>query len=665
MRNFIVFLFIHTFLFLQVYAQTDINDWEAEVYYVKTGNLNVRSKPTSRAKKVGRFRRYQKIVALNTAEDYGKWVKVIYPLRGFVYSKYLIPAEKFKVNPKRIPKSIRRLNNYFVEEIEYPETDFTVDEEGGININLEDVEKFLLLHKTNITKIIYPFSGELKTSPEAFVPSDYVVPEAVDNNWTFEERHVRAYYLNLREKPSERAEVVTTLERNQKIVLVNIFDEKITPGWGHVIYPMEGYVYKRYLYHGTLADSSELENDWHVELEQNGDFPFAVFADSLLTVPSDTIAPNRTYLKLVESKPSKVTRIIYPIKGFAIPEESMIADFEEEKTLGWNLEERYVKASFLNVRTRPSQHAEIKSVVRKNQKVLILNTDEKITRGWKRTLYPIYGYLYAPYLYKKDETLDTSSVVRMPENAWSYEILSCTTDSASIFKTPDAESPTVGVIGKREQAVFVIDSLHGNDWLYEVFPKRGYVIADDFLEYSSKGRYYIGTGILVGPFQLPLEKNLTNYKIPFGAVIDFSNTDWRFSFRLGFFQTQTHNSDYVLKTNQVFLTARYSFLRVMKNSLDFYVGAGLNYWMSKFQLAESPDSVASLNEEEDSDLGYSLSLGAVYSFYDFFIDVQYYFWSSREAVFGEEPQQGEISSQYKLYPGSNQFHIILGYRFKF
>ncbi len=667
MRKFLLLIFIHAFLFSHFYAQADINDWNAVVYYVKTRNLNVRNKPNPKARKVGAFKRYQKIVGLITSEDYGNWVKVIYPIKGYVYGKYLIPAEDFDVSPRRISKKVKRLNNYFVEEIEYPETDFTVDDEGGIDFDVDEVEKFLLLHKANSTKIIYPFEGKLNTSPEEIAESDYKIPETENNNWTFEERHVRAYYLNLRTRPSERAEIITTLEKNQKIVLVNVNGEKITPGWGRVIYPLEGYVYKKYLYSKQLADSSELENDWRAALQQNGDFPFAVFLDSTLTQPVDTIAPNRTYLEVLKNKPSRIRRIIFPVKGYAIPEENVIAEFEEDAVPGWNYEERYVKASFLNVRTRPSQRADIISVVKKYQKVLILNTDQKITRGWKQVLYPVAGFLYAPYLYKKSEESEIEDEIRLRENAWNADILRCAVDSSFIFREPNEESERIGTIRKNEQAIFVVDSLREENWLAEVFPKSGYVRASDFdFTYSAKvaGESYLAAGILVGPYQLPIEKNMSNYKIPLGAVIDYSPGNWGLAFRLGFFQTQTHLNEYVLKTNQIYLTLRYSFLHLIENSLEFYAGAGANYWMSKFQYTKYPELEEYFKECENSDFGYSLSAGLMYTYKNFFIDLQYYFWSSREAVFKQGSDADEFATEYKLYPGSNQFNVIVGYKFK-
>ncbi len=664
MRTFVFLILIFVFFSSRDYAQSDINNWKAEVYYVKTGNLNIRSKPSSRARKVGAFKRYQKIVAIISGEKSGKWLKIIYPKQGYVYKKYLIPAENFDVNPRRISKTVKRLNNYFVEEIEYPETEFTVENKENSNINLDEVEKFLLLHKTNLTKIIYPFEGKLETPAEEIAASDYVIPKVEDNNWTYEERHVRAYYLNLRERPSERAPIITALNKNQKIVLIDIADEKITPGWGHVLYPIEGYVYKKYLYR-HVADSSALENDWKAVLAQNGDFPFVVYADSNLTVPSDTLRPNRTYLTVVRKGGNKITEIIFPVHGFANPEETVIANFdEEEKAPGWNFEERYVKASFLNVRKRPSQHADIISVVKKFQKVLILNTDEKITRGWKETLYPIRGYLYAPYLYGKKEESEIADEIYLPENAWSAVILPCAADSAYIYKSYDDENTILGTIHKNEQAIFIVDSLDESDWIYEVFPKQGYVKADN-LGYTKKsgGRAYIGAGILVGPYQLPVEKNLSNHKMPFGAVFDYSRTNWRLAFRLGFFQTQTHSENFVLKTNQVFLTARYSFLRLLDNSLDVYAGAGLNYWMSDFKY--SKENFENYYEDmSDSDFGYSLSAGIIYTFSDFFIDMQYYFWSSREAEFENRNPSGDFTDKFGLYPGSNQFHVIIGYKFK-
>jgi hypothetical protein len=66
--------------------------------------------------------------------------------------------------------------------------------------------------------------------------------------------------------------------------------------------------------------------------------------------------------------------------------------------------------------------------------------------------------------------------------------------------------------------------------------------------------------------------------------------------------------------------------------------------------------------EKDSGPGYAVGAGIIYNLGNFFIEAQYISFWSRQAEFGNKPVQGSFSNYSTLYPGSNHFEIIFGYR---
>ena len=335
----------------------------------------------------------------------------------------------------------------------------------------------------------------------------------------------------------------------------------------------------------------------------------------------------------------------------------------------WSFGIFYVSEGTINIYDSPSVDSKITGHFTYLEKVLIVvDNNNRGKFGWQKVLYPKAGYVEEKYLITPQKKLEKDKRYGYKEEGesafWQCEIKYCIKDYSFVKKFPDYQSGNIGIIKKEEKVLTILSGHSSNKiWTKILYPFEGYVLSEDIL--VDAGDFVLCVGGLYGVFQTPFEKNFTDLKKPLGGFLEFTKTNWKLSFRAGYNYFQSNISTYILKTNLLYLQIRYNIFSLFNNHINPYAFAGGCYWFSNFQNTKYPTLTTYFPLEKDSGPGYVIGGGLMYNLYGFFLDVQYFFFSSRLAVFGKEPLPGEFTNQYKLYPGSNQINVMLGYRFVF
>ncbi|OGU65908.1 MAG: hypothetical protein A2499_04755 [Stygiobacter sp. RIFOXYC12_FULL_38_8] len=332
----------------------------------------------------------------------------------------------------------------------------------------------------------------------------------------------------------------------------------------------------------------------------------------------------------------------------------------------WTAETFFVSNASVNIYKEPTTEAEVIGNFSYLERVLVI-IDTRMTNkfGWKKVVHPQVGFVEEKFLIsqlKKTELIKSQYYDDVQR--WQTTFKYCTKDYSYIKEQSSFESKTSGLIQKEEKVLCITDETYKNKiWLKCLYPIAGYIIAEDFVEDNSN--FVVRIGGAYGVENLPYEKNLTKFTSPIGGFVEVTKSNWRINFRIGYNHSGTNLNTYHLKTDLFYFLTRYEFLRLFNNHLNPYALIGGAYWMSNFQNTKYPSLTSYFPLEKDSGPAYMLGGGLIYNLYGFFIDIQYFFFGSRQAVFGKEPLPGEFSNQYKLYPGSNQFNVMIGYSFTF
>ncbi|MCX6149641.1 MAG: hypothetical protein NTX22_03850 [Ignavibacteriales bacterium] len=336
----------------------------------------------------------------------------------------------------------------------------------------------------------------------------------------------------------------------------------------------------------------------------------------------------------------------------------------------WTAEVYYVSDSTANIYIAPFLDSTVVGKLKYLDKcIIIINEDNSNLFGWRQVVYPISGFIQEKFLFTpKEKTAYLNHLgyedYENEKSQWHILIKFCRRNYCYIKEKPDFQSTNIGIIEKREKLVIVEESNFNNQvWSKIIFPVTGYVLSEDIT--SDLGSFTVGVGASYGIGNVPYEKNFSNMKDPLGGFIDFSQTNGNFSLRFGYNYAESNISKYILKTQLIYSHITYTFLRTIKDHLNLYILAGGGYWLASFQNKKYGTSFPYFPLDKDKGIGYLVGGGLIINIFGFFIDGQYIFLGSKMAVFGKEPLPGEFTNQYKLYPGSNQVNLTLGYRFVF
>jgi len=332
----------------------------------------------------------------------------------------------------------------------------------------------------------------------------------------------------------------------------------------------------------------------------------------------------------------------------------------------WTAYVLYVKDGKVPVLRSPSEDADTISFVYYRDKILVVEKEwEKL--GWKKVVYPVNGFISEKSLmtFMEKKNIDERFKSPVEENEyskWEWEIIYCNNDYVFVKEKPDNTSETAGLIRKNDKVLIIKEQVKFSGvWVKSVYPELGFVKYSEV--FAGQNYPYFAVGATYGAFHTPYEKNLKNYFNPVGGYLEYSKTKWNFGIRFGYNHAESRITTFFIKTDQIFAHLLYKFYRLFNNKLEMYVFAGANYWYSSFENRKYESGNSFFKLEKDKGPGYTAGGGIIYNLSNFFIEAQYNFFGSRQAEFGNKPELGSFSNYSTLYPGSNHFEIIFGYRF--
>ncbi|MCK5820625.1 MAG: hypothetical protein KAH17_02020 [Bacteroidales bacterium] len=193
------------------------------------------------------------------------------------------------------------------------------------------------------------------------------------------------------------------------------------------------------------------------------------------------------------------------------------------------------------------------------------------------------------------------------------------------------------------------------------------------VEQISKNKIRITVLGSISPYYLPVENNFSKLDYPWGGSIEFSKQNWPVSFGVGYnaMKAQSNSQVYHLQTNNIYLFGKYTPLKLFNDQLEFFLSAGVNSWASQISNVKYPEHAGYYPIETNRGYSYYGGAGTLFEFHKFLIGIQYQLYGTPLVVFGadfNEPDTQEglkdytPSTQYKLYAGSNQLQIIVGFR---
>ena len=326
----------------------------------------------------------------------------------------------------------------------------------------------------------------------------------------------------------------------------------------------------------------------------------------------------------------------------------------------------YVSEGKIAVYKNPQADSDTTGYVYFLDKVIIIDDGYGIF-GWEKIVYPKKGFVDARFLMTEEEKKehDIKFKYRDEENRnleWTGVEKICPINYIFIKELKDESAPTIGLLSEGEKFLFIKDKLNGSGtWTKIIYPYEGYIKTEEMIKENNP---ILSIGFSYSAFNAPFEKNLKNYFNPIGGVIEYTKTNWNFSFGIGYTYSEARIALYYLKTSRISLEVKYKFFNLFNGKLQTYALAGGNYLFSSFQNFKYPSLTSTYYKKETvRTLAYSIGAGMIYNFSSFYIEAQYLFFNSKQAEFGSVPQQGEFGNYYKLYTGENHLSIIVGYKF--
>ncbi len=349
----------------------------------------------------------------------------------------------------------------------------------------------------------------------------------------------------------------------------------------------------------------------------------------------------------------------------------LIAQVLQSDNEDWSVEVKYIEPGTVDLFSSTSEDSKVIGHFYYLDKILILNDkNEYVKFGWKKVVYPKDGFLLEKNLLTTEQKIALDKRFKNKPDEfqstqnWKPHIIECEKEYSFIKKENDFSAGNAGIIKEGDEVLIISsDGVQNKEWLEIIYPKSGYVFSKELAVTPSN--HILGIGIAYGFVNIPYEKNLDNYRNPMGGFIEYTKSNWDFLFRIGYTNSKSNLKEYILQNDIFYLHVQYTLFRLFNRHIRFYVLAGGGYWQSKFQFTKYPTLTESFPEESASGIGFAVGGGIEYTLGGFFLGVQYSFFGTEEAKFGPNPVDGELTTQYELFIGSNQVEVDFGYRFEF
>ena len=362
--------------------------------------------------------------------------------------------------------------------------------------------------------------------------------------------------------------------------------------------------------------------------------------------------------------------ILVSFFSFSIPN-ILKAQIFQSSNEQWKAEVKYIEPGTVKLFSSTSEDSKVIEHFYYLDKVLILNDKyAPVKFGWAKVIYPKEGFLVEKNLLTSEQKITLDKRFKNKHNEitttqnWTPHIIECEKEYSFIKAGNDFNEKNKGIVKQGDEVLIISnDGVQNKEWLKIYYPKTGFMFSEELAVTPSN--HILGFGISYGFVNIPYEKNLENHRNPMGGFIEYTKSNWDFLFRIGYTNYQSNLKEYILQNDIFYLHIQYSFLKLFNKHIRLYALAGGGYWQSKFQFTKYPSLTDYFPEEKAEGFGYAVGGGIEYNLSGFILGVQYSFFGTEEAKFGPDPVEGEFTTQYKLFIGSNQIEVDFGYRFEF
>jgi len=363
----------------------------------------------------------------------------------------------------------------------------------------------------------------------------------------------------------------------------------------------------------------------------------------------------------------------------------------------------YVRATFVDVFRGPSHTYVSYGQIPKNSK-LIIDTRYKLKANWVKTVYPIKGYVNKNCLYSKKHIQDLLEEQKILVNeirlALGLNPITEPEPKRRIFKrkTPtiipyvasteikQQDPPQENIRDRLERSIQVgrlgqkllPDSTFSIEWTElagsELNQYTDLDTMDIFATHADDGNKLRITALgALSPYYIPMDHNFTKLGIPYGGSIEFSKQKWPVSFGLGFnsMRAQTNSMVYILQANDIFVFGKYIPLKLFNEKLELFLTAGGTAWSAQILNVKYPEHEEYYPTNIVRGYSYTGGVGTLFEFHKFLFGLQYQLYGTPVVIIGEDYNEPDTqeglddfvpTTQYKLYAGSNQLQITIGYR---
>ncbi len=347
------------------------------------------------------------------------------------------------------------------------------------------------------------------------------------------------------------------------------------------------------------------------------------------------------------------------------------ASFLFAQNSNWTYKTMFVKDGEVKVRAEENENAKVTGKVYYLDKVIIVKDERLPVRfGWARIVFPVRGFLPVSSLITPEEkrTLDIRFGNKPQEELkQNREIVvrTCKNEFNFVRTLPFNASPTAGILKEGETVLLLVEKdIPDALWVKSLYPLAGFIKRDD-INWEKKN-FVLSLGFFYSALDVPYEKNLQKKKNPMGGFITFGRANWLVTPGIGVLFSQSHSGMFLLKTQLYSFFLNVHVLRLFSNHLDFFGTLGGGYWQASFENFKYPNIPEYYPLLKTKGFAYLSGGGFDINFWNLFLGVQYLFWNSpKEAVFGDEPKPGDLTMQYKLFPGANLINVAIGYRINF
>ena len=639
----LAFLLLHPQTYAQVDTQNSTDNQGNASVFVKFNNIPVRDQPTVSGNVIAIYDQFDKIVVSHLADE--MFYEVVYPIEGYI-NRLMVYTEK-------------EMDELYINEINQMN-------ELGL-----------------VARGMTPYHDIIKNR-EGLPAYD------LDRKWAFDTinllKYVAVPLLDVRSGPSKNFKSLGQYRLADKIIIDKNY--KSRGGWVKTTFPIEGYARNMDLYTTQeIKIYHENQRDWVNAIGSAlGMAPIEeIIYEEEIILPDEKVILPDVEVDLNANKEILISNVIDRDSLILILQDS-IRRLEDEMTadvLSLLAEEEKNKEIDQADDADDEEEQETEKVIEEEvPEIQITMPDSSMSIWWTDELdadendFPESAILNILYDYPDSKEKFIPRLSYRPEDGKNYRP----------FNLPPPKKIRIGkpakwlitgdpgmAQGRYNLKLELLDKKTGDVQSTHSYLNREELNLKSFEYLEGKNKLRISILGHVSPLYQPVELIFRRLGFPYGGSVEFSKQKWPVSFGLGVnvMKAETVSKVYHMQSSNLYLFGKYTPLKLFDDRLDLFITAGASSFWSQIMNVKYPTHEDYYPTEASRGFGYTGGAGAVFEFHKFLFGLQYQLYGTPLVIFGaplNEPETQEglkdyiPTTQYKLFAGSNQLQVMIGYR---